>query len=295
MELHQIRGFMAVARTGSFTRAADELYLTQPALSLQIKALEESLGERLFERQGRQLLLTPAGDLMLERAEQILGLIEQTNEEIQALQGLQRGRLSIGTNDSNCLYVLPDLVQQFRQQFPDVELRLTNSHSSQVASWVVEGRVEFGLVTLPILDPRLEAQPLFERKEVLVCHPGHPLSKRASVALPEIVDYPLLLLDEGSISRVLLEQMLVQADLIPKTVMELGSIEVIKQYVEIGLGISIIPRFTAEKEIDTGRLSALELAWLPTRSVGIIQRRKGYLSPAAQMFLDMLKDHVATS
>jgi DNA-binding transcriptional LysR family regulator len=293
MELNQLRGFVTVVQTGSFTQAAKKLFLTQPALSLQIKALEERLEETLFERQGRQLLLTPAGRLLLERAEQILGLVKQTSEEVQALKGLQGGRLSIGTNDSNCLYVLPDLIQQFRQQFPQVELRLTNSHSSQVATWVVEGQVEFGLVTLPILDPRLNAQPLFEREDVLVCHPDHPLGWQSSVTLAALVEYPLLLLDRGSISRVMLDQMFGQADLIPKVVMQLGSIEVIKRYVEIDLGVSIIPRFTAEQEIKEGKLQVIHLDWLPRHSVGIVQRHKGYLSPAAQMFLEMLKNYVA--
>ncbi|MBN1994514.1 MAG: LysR family transcriptional regulator [Anaerolineae bacterium] len=292
MEPHQLRGFITVARLGSFTQAADELYLTQPALSLQIKALEKALGERLFERRGRQLLLTPAGNLLRQRAEQILGLIEQTRDEMAALKGLQGGRLSIGTNDSNCLYLLPDLIQEFRRQFPEVELHLTNSHSSQVAAWVIEGRVEFGLVTLPILEPQLEAQPLFEREDMLICHPDHPLGARSVVEPEELVAYPLLLLDTGSISRVSLNQFFTQADLLPKVVMELGSIEVIKRYVEINLGVSIIPRFTAEAEISTGRLHALHLDWLPPHAVGLIQRRKGYFSPAARMFLDMLKSYL---
>jgi DNA-binding transcriptional LysR family regulator len=190
------------------------------------------------------------------------------------------------------LYVLPDVVQQFQEQFPNVELHLTNSHSTEVTTWVLEGRVEFGLVTLPILNPHLESQPLFEREDILVCHPDHPLCSQPSVAPEELVEYPLLLLDRGSISRVTLEQMFAQADLIPRVVMELGSIEVIKQYVEIDLGVSIIPRFTAEVEIKEGRLYAVHLDWLPTHTVGVIQRRKGYLSPAARMFLEMLKDHI---
>jgi len=293
MELHQLRGFLTVARRGSFTRAAENLYLTQPALSLQIKALEESLGESVFERKGRTLLLTPTGRLLLERAEQILGLIEQTNEEISALKGLEQGQLSIGTNDSNCLYILPDLVQQFRRQFPNVELSLTNSHSSQVAAWVSEGMVEFGLVTLPILDPQLETQPLFSREDVLICRPDHPLCAQSTVTPLELVAHPLLLLDKGSVSRTILDQTLAQADLTPKTVMQVGSIEVIKRYVEIGLGVSVVPRLNAEHEIQAGQLHAIHLDWLPTSMVGIVQRRKGYLSPAARMFLDMLKTHIA--
>lgn len=293
MELYQLRSFVTIIRVGSFTQAAEELFLTQPALSLQIKALEQDLGDAVFERKGRKLLLTPAGNLLLERAEQILGLIEQTNQEISALKGLQRGTLNIGTNDSNCLYILPDVIQQFRQQYPNIEIRLANSHSSQVAEWVSEGRVEFGVVTLPILDMQLESQTLFAREDVLICRPGHPLCEKSTVSPAELVEYPLLLLDKGSVSHTMLNQTLAQANLTPGTVMQVGSIEVIKRYVEIGLGISVVPRLNAEHEIQAGQLHAIQLDWLPTSLVGIIQRRKGYFSPAGRAFLDMLKTHIA--
>ena len=144
MELTQLRGFATVARMGSFTRAAEVLFRSQPAMSLQVKALERELGEPLFERRGRTLLLTPPGRVLLERAEQILGLVEQADDEIAALKGLAGGTLVIGTNDSNCLYVLPALIQRFRSRFPAVELHLTNSHSAQVVKGVVEGRVGRG-------------------------------------------------------------------------------------------------------------------------------------------------------
>lgn len=293
MELSQLRGFLTVARTGSFTKAAEALFLTQPALSLQIKALEKSLGEPLFERRGRRLLLTPAGRILLERAEQIWSLVEQTGEEVAALKGLAGGRLVIGTNDSNCLYVLPASVRRFRREFPHVELHLTNGHSTQVVAWVVEGQADFGLVTLPIANAYIESRPLFRREDVLVCAPSHPLCAQAAVTLEHLVEYPLLLLDKGSVSRTLLDQMLAESGLLPKTVMAVGSIEVIKRYVEIGLGVSIVPRFTAEQEIREGRLYAAPLDWLPARAVGVIQRRQGYLSSAARVFLDMLEQDVA--
>jgi DNA-binding transcriptional LysR family regulator len=292
MELNQLRGFLAVARAGSFTQAAKELFITQPALSIQIKGLEEELGELLFERQGKQLYLTPAGRLLQERAEELLGLVTQTHQELRALQGLKTGRLTIGTNDSNCLYLLPDLVRFFREKFPGIELHLTNRHSTEVVSLVGAGAVDFGLVTLPVLDPRIEAETLFWREDVAICSPGHPLSQQYSVTLADIAQYPLLLLDKGSNSRKQLDQMLARAGLIPKVVMELGSVEVIKRYVEVDLGVSIIPGFTAEAEIRAGRLHAIRLDWLPSRAVGVVRRRKGYLSPAAQMFLKLLKNHV---
>jgi DNA-binding transcriptional LysR family regulator len=293
MELDQLRGFLAVARMGSFTRAAEELFLTQPALSLRIKALEKGLGEPLFERQGRRLLLTPAGRILLRQSERILDLVGQTTAEIDALGGLTGGRLVVGTNDSNCLYVLPDLVARFRGSYPGVDLHLTNCHSTRVASLVAEGEVDFGLVTLPIADPRLEPRRLFRREDVLVCAPGHALCSMSPITPQELVEHPLLLLDRGSNSRVLLDRVFEEAGLVPRVVMELGSFEVIKRYVEIGLGVSVVPGLAAEAEIEAGRLHAERPDWLPDCFVGTIHRRKGYLSPAASAFLDLLDRYVA--
>ena len=292
MELNQLRGFLAVAQFGSFTKAAKTLYLTQPALSLQIKRLEETLQEPLFERHSKSLLLTPAGHVLKERAEQILGLVEQTDQEVQALHGLQGGRLSIGTNDSNCLYLLPSLIQFFRERFPGVALHFTNRQSADVVALVAEGKVEFGLVTLPVRDARVKAEPLFWREDVAICHPAHTLAELSDVRLEDIAEFPLLVLEQGSTSRNLLDHLLVTAGIAPKVMMELGNVEVIKRFVEIDMGVAVIPGFTVAEEIKLGQLYAIRLPWLPARAVGIVQRRKGYLSPAAQMFIKLLKNHI---
>jgi len=292
MELNQLRGFLAITQAGSFTKAAETLFVTQPALSLQVKALEEELGEQLFERQGKQLLLTNAGQVLLERVEQILGLVEQTRQEVQALQGLRGGRLIIGANDSYCLYLLPNLIQFFREKFPEIELRFANRHSAEIVSLVAKGQVDFGLVTMPVLDARVKVDPLFWREDVAICHPTHPLTEINHLVLEDLIQYPFLVLDKESTSRVLLNQMLAKAGLIPRSMIELGNVEVIKRFVEINLGVSIVPGFTVEEEIKLGQLYAIRLPWLSARPVGVVQRRKGYLSPAGRMFLKLLKNHI---
>ncbi len=293
MNLNQLRSFVTIARLGSFTRAADLLSLTQPALSVQIKALEESLGQPLFERHGRRVLLTPAGRILVRRARRVLGLVDQTAAEIAALGGLSAGRLVVGTNDSNCLYLLPETVRLFRTRYPAVELHLANSHSTQIVAWVASGQVEFGLVTLPVLNPRIETRPLFRREDVLICPKGHPLIGREAVAPRDLVEHPLLLLNRESVSRGLLDQALAEAHMPPRVVMQIGSIEVIKRYVEIGLGVSVVPRFAAERELSEGRLHALPLPWLPQCSIGVAQRRGGFVSPAARAFLALLEERLA--
>ena len=293
MNLNQLRGFTAIARLGSFTRAADSLSLTQPALSVQIRALEGSLGQPLFERHGRRVLLTPAGRLLARRARRVLAMVDQAAAEIAALKGLAGGRLVIATNDSNCLYLLPETVRLFRTRFPAVELHLRNSHSTQVVAWVVGGQAELGLVTMPVPDPRIETRPLLRREDVLVCARDHPLSGRDAVTPQDLVEHPLLLLNKVSVSRGLLDRTLAEADARPREVMEVGSIEVIKRYVEIGLGVSVIPRFAAERELREGRLRAVALPWLPQCSIGVARRRGGYLSPAARAFLALLDERLA--
>lgn len=292
MELYQLRGFLAVAQTKSFTQAAEHLFLTQPALSLQIKALEAELGQSLFERQGRQVLLTPAGRLLQGRAEQIVGLVNQTRQEVQAAQELQTGSLHLGAGESLCLYVLPPVVQFFHEKFPGIELQFVNRASTEVAALVAEGRIDFGLATLPVLDPRLETEVLFYREDVAICPLTSPLLAEPAVTLAMLAAQPLLLLEKNSSSRVLLEQMMAKMGVLPAQVLDLRSVEVIKRFVALNLGVSIVPGYTIETELKAGSLRAVRLKWLPTRSVGLVRRRKSLLSPAGEIFLKLLRNHV---
>jgi DNA-binding transcriptional LysR family regulator len=297
VELTQLQGFVGVAHEGSFTRAAEKLYVTQPALSLQIKALETELGAPLFERRNRAIFLTEVGRVVLQRAEQILGMVDQIHQEMAAHQGMQTGRVQIGTSDTTCLYVLPLLIQTFRNRFPKIDIHLTNKPSEEVAELLKEGVVDFGIVTLPLVDANLEMQRLAWREDVIICHPAHPLAQRVlagdvNVLPADLGNYALLLLEEGSTSRSLLNQLLLEAEISPQ-VMDLGSIEVIKRYVEINLGISIVPKIAVQEEVRAGRLHAISVPWLPLRGIGVALRRGGYLSPASRMFISLLQAEMA--
>lgn len=296
MDFHQLQGFVQVAQEGSFTRAAEKLYLTQPALSQQVKALEVELGVSLFERRNRQIYLTEVGHRVLQRAQEMLAMVEQIRQDVAAYQGVQTGRVQIGTSDTTCLYVLPSLIQSFRHQFPNIDIHLTNKPSVEVAALLREGLVDFGIVTMPLKAPDLEMQRLAWREDVIICHPSHPLAQYSqegdSHVLPaELGKYTLLLLEEGSTSRSLLNQLFIEAAISPQ-VMDLGSIEVIKRYVEVDLGISVVPKVAVKEEVQTGRLHAISAPWLPLRAMGVLLRRGGYLSPASRMFLSMLQAEI---
>jgi len=292
MDLDQLRGFIETAREKSFTRAAEKLFLTQPAVSLQIKALEEELGERLFERRGKRVSLTEAGRLLFSRAEEILGMVELVRQDLMALGELKVGRLCIGTSDTNCAYVLPPAVKAFRQAYPDIEIRLTDRMSPEVVRLVMEGTVDFGLATLPVSEPRVETLPLFARKDVVICAPAHPLGKAGAVALEDMAVYPMLMLEQGATSRGLTDRMFAEAGVVPKVAMELGSIEVIKRFVEIGLGVALAPEVAICEEVAAGRLLAVPLKGAPVRQVGVIRRVGSHFSPAARVFLDFLEKHL---
>lgn len=288
MDLDQLRSFVTIAHEQSFTRAAAKLFLTQSALSQQMKVLEQALGEQLFERHGRQLVLTAAGQIIQARATTILGLVEGMQQEVAALKGLQQGRIGIGASDTICLYLLPTVVQRFRTQYPAIEIHLTNLPSGEILAQLNEGLLDFGIVTLPARDPKLQIEHLLWREDLLICRPGHPLLTQAAVTLTDLVNYPLLLLEKSSTSRTLLDQLFTEAGSTPQ-VIDLGSIEVIKRYVEIDLGIALVPAFAVEGEVRSGRLAAVRLPWLPLRAVGLITRDTGYFSPASRAFLQLLR------
>ncbi len=289
MEFDQLRGFLETAREKSFTRAAEKLFRTQPAVSLQIKALENEFGQKLFERHGKRVSLTEAGRLLYNQAEQIFSIVDVIRNDMSGLSELRSGRLSIGTSDTNCAYVLPPVVEIFRSTYPGVEIQLTDRMSPEVARLVVGGAVDFGIATLPLSDSRLDSELLFKRRDVVIACPDHPLASRRRLTLSHLSDDPLLALEEGSTSRSLMDRVFLEAGMHPRIAMELGSIEVIKKYVEIDLGIAIVPEAAVQMELKAGSLTQLHVQGIPERQVGIVRRTGGHLSPSAEMFLSFLR------
>jgi LysR family transcriptional regulator, cyn operon transcriptional activator len=291
MEIAQLRSLVMIVREGSFTAAADKLFVTQPALSQQIKGLETELGVQLLERRGRRFTVTAPGKLVLARAEQILAQLQHLQDDLAALNGLAQGRIRIGTSDTVCLYLLPPVVQAFRRQHPAVEIHLTNRPSREVVPLLLEGALDFGIISLPVNEPLLESEYLCQRAEVAICAPDHPLATQAQVTLAALAAYPLLLLEKGTTSRILFDQLIAQAGLSPQ-VIDLGSIEVMKRYAEIALGVALVPAMAVTTEVESGRLHTLALPWLPVRAVGIVRRRSSYVTPAERIFVDLLQSAI---
>jgi DNA-binding transcriptional LysR family regulator len=292
MELTQLRSFYAIARDRSVTRAATRLGLTQPALSLQIKALEAELGEVLFTRQRKQMQLTQAGEILYQHVQRVFATIEEAKTEVAALQHLLRGHLAIATSDTNCAYILPPVLRQFRAHYPQVRIDIRSRMSSQVLQLVVEHEVDFGIATLPMAHRQVTTETLFHREDVVICPADHPLSRAKSVSLAQVGAYPLLALSPGSSSRQFLDMAFQRVGVPMQVAMNLGSIEVIKRFVESGLGIAIVPRIAVAEEARHGRLVAITSPDLPPRAIDLVERQDKRRSPAAVAFLRMLRTHL---
>ncbi|MFC1533635.1 LysR family transcriptional regulator [Thermodesulfobacteriota bacterium] len=291
--IEQLNAFRAVAEEESFTRAAEKLFRTQPAVSQAIHSLEEDLGERLFMRRGRKSTLTQAGRILLEHVEEAFDTLERGRLRIDALKDLREGELTITTSDTTAYYILPDVLKEFREQYPGVDVRIHCRPSPVSAEQVVAHEADIGIVTLPIEHHKLASEPLIVREDVAICAPGHELARRRSISFTDLVGYPLLLLDRGSNTRTYIDQRLIEADLTPKITMELGSIEVIKKLVQLEFGVSIVPLIALHNEAEQGTLKAIRIfKKAECRTLGVIYPAKGISSLAAQIFVKMLKKHL---
>lgn len=293
MELQQLRGFYEVAREGSFTRAADRLFLTQPAVSQQVRALEEEVGHTLLLRGRKGVRLTEAGEALFRRARSVLAELESARQELEAVGQEVRGRVVTATSDTNCTYVLPPMLRRFRERYPLVEVDIRNKMSSEVGQLVLGDDIDFGLATLPIRDRGLATEPLFVRGDAWICPPDHPLARHKSVQPATAASHPLLVLDRGSQSRALLDEVLRRAGVTPAIAMELGSIEIIKRFVEIGFGVALVPEVSVVAEVGEGRLVAVAARGLARRTVGLVRHRGRPQSPAATALMALLREDLA--
>ena len=292
--MEQLTAFKAVAETRSFTRAADKLLRTQPAISQAIRSLEEELGQMLFTREGRQSRLTQAGRIFLVHVNDVFETLDQGRLRIEALKDLSKGELNISTSDTTAYYILPEVLQAFRNAYPGVEIRIHSKPSPVSAEQVISREVDLGIVTLPIHHPKLEEAPLMPREDVVICSSSHELAKRKKITVKDLEKYPLLLLDKGSNTRTFIDQQMAQAGVNPNINMELGSIEVIKRLVQLDFGISIVPFISLKREMAQGTLKAMRLfKKSECRMLGVIYPKTGIHSLPAQVFVKMLRQFLS--
>ena len=286
----QLNAFRILAETKSFTKTADRLFRTQPAISQMIASLEEGVGEKLFIRQGRTVTPTQAGDILLEHSSDAFRSIELGLFRINALKELKYGKLTISTSDTTAYYILPEVLKKFREKYPDIDVRIFCKSSPVSAAQVLAGDADIGIVTLPVEDPGLAAEELIIREDVCICSTEHTLSKRKKISFRDLADYPLLLLDSGSNTRSYIDERFKRENIRPKIIMELGNIEVIKKLVQLEFGISIVPLISVQSEINDNRLSVIHIFKKnECRKLGLIYQDRGIYSKVAGEFSKMLK------
>lgn len=294
MNLSQLKAFLAVAQDGSFSRAAEKLYLTQPAVSKQIQALEEALGMRLFDRVGRSILLTEAGNILRDHAHIVFQTLEEARETITQLRGLQRGHLRISAASTIGTYMLPQPLGELKAQFPGIEISLAITNKAQVVQQVLNHEVELGFVGPPVEPAELEREEYLLDELVLILAPTHRLAREESVGVAELAEEVFILREQGSGTREIMEEELGRVHVSLKKAMELGSTEAIKQAVAANLGVSIVSKFAISLEILQGRLAVARLPDLNlSRQLFVIHHGGRTLSPAAQEFGSLLRRSAA--
>src|SRR3954467_10020672 len=249
MDFDQLETFIEVARLCSFSRAAEKRFRTQPAISSQIRSLEEEVGARLLDRSGGKVSLTASGKLFLKFAEDSIDARKSAVTAIAETERVPRGEIIVGANEGTCLHVLPEVFAQFKKQYPDVSVSVARSERMKIIEQVINNIVDFGVVSAPVADPRLKVVTIHRDELMLITPPGHPLNRAKRAAkLEEIAAYPLLLPKVGR-TRDAIEEAFYQQNLKPNISMELESSEVLKRFVAADVGIGFIALSNAASDV----------------------------------------------
>ena len=292
--LRQMRVFAAVARYGSFTRAARELHLTQPAVSQQIKLLEQEAGLPLFEHIGRRIHVTAAGEQLLRYATQVTDLLREAGETLAALRGLKRGLLKLGAV-STAKYFAPSLLSAFAPAYPDVTIRFSVGNREEVIKLLAANEIDLVIMGRPPRELATVAAPFAKHPLVIIASPNHPLALKRRIRVQQLAEENFVIREAGSGTRAAMEHVFKAHGAGYRTSMEVTSNETIKQAVMAGMGLSFISMHTVMLELATGKLVTLNVSGLPlVRDWFVIHLRDKKLSPIAQAFRTFLLDQGAS-
>jgi DNA-binding transcriptional LysR family regulator len=287
MDFDQLVTFVAVAELGNFSRAAEKVLRTQPAISAQIRKLEEENNARLFDRTKKSVTLTPAGERFLEYARQLINLRSEALQVVADSGTDVRGILSIGANETTFLYVLPELLSQYHAQHPEVRISVYRNFSHKVLQKVEDNVAELGVVTMPVRSSSLVVVPIFRDPLVWIASGKSPLARRKDLTLKELAQADLILHKMGSLRRIMEKQLRPFRPQL-KVTMELTSAEMVKKFVAAGLGVSMISEAFVQQEVRDGRITILRPpAETMYRELGLVYRDSRSLSRAANTFLLM--------
>ena len=291
MEFGQVEAFITVAKFGSFTKASEALFLTQPSLSARIKSLEKELGEILFHRIGRGVKLTEAGTTLLPYAERSFENLKDGKDALHSARTVSSGKLNLASARVISTYVLPEIVKQFHEQYPGIDVTIKTGRSSEVLQMIQQEEAQIGL-SRTLVHPEIFSSHLYNEEIVLASHPNHPFAIRGKASMRDIALEPLILYDKGSTYFIMIEEACREFGVIPNVIMNLDSVEATKQMLERGLGVSFLPVNSMKRELEMGMLSIIDLddghkVKLPT---SVILRKSKIYAPAVIAFLELLKN-----
>lgn len=291
--LRQMRVFAAVARHLSFTRAARELHLTQPAVSQQVKLLEREVGMPLFEHVGRRVQLAPAGAELLRYVNQAMELLREAGESLAAMRGLRRGVLKLGAV-STAKYFAPSLLSAFQPHYPEVAIKFTIANREEIIRQLAASEIDLVIMGRPPRELDTIAAPFAKHPLVVIAPPAHRLCARKRIPLKQLATEPFLIREEGSGTRASMEHVFRERGIPLRALMEISSNETIKQAVMAGMGLSFLSAHTVGLELSAGKLAVLDVVGLPiVRDWFVIHLKEKRLAPIAAAFRAFLLQHGA--
>jgi DNA-binding transcriptional LysR family regulator len=294
MNLHHLRIFYTVAQRRSVTRAAAELLLSQPAVSLQLKALEREMGLSLFERGGPSLRLTQAGEVLYRAAVSILHAKDEAERAISELRGGSKGRLILGAGTTGGMYVLPRIVKAYKTLWPETEILFHIGTTDQLLERLQENVLDMGVVGGPVEDRRFVIETICTDELVLIAAPSHPIASLAKVTLKDLAGMPFIVPETGSRTRQLVERKLREAGVPITIAMQLPGTEGVKRAVQAQLGVGMVSSFAVESECLAGALQRVPIeGWRLTRPMNLVYRSQKYFSPVGERFREFARSYGA--
>ena len=286
MDFDQLETFLAVARLSSFSRAAERRFRTQPAISAQIRALEEEVGAKLLDRSGGKVSITSSGKIFFKFAEDSLHARKSALAAIGETERVPRGEIVVGANEGTCLHILPEVFAQFKSRFPDVAINIKRADYAKILESISDNSVDFGIVSLPVHDSRLTVVPIHRDELIIITPLQHPLAKGKKATVADVAHYRLVVPKAGH-TRDSIESLFAERRLKLRIAMELDSSELLKRFVAADVGIGFIARSHVHEDVQARVLAAITIADAQVRrDLALVFRKDKALSRAAIAFMD---------
>jgi DNA-binding transcriptional LysR family regulator len=290
MDIRDLEVFLAVAKYLNFTRAGEEIHLSQPSISVRIHQLEEELGVKLFEQAGKKVLLTEAGHLLVPYARRVVADLENIRQVMKEYQGLEQGSLRIGASTTPGMYLIPRIITQFKGVYPKIEISLSIENTRRVEEGIVKNEFDLGFVGGHLINEEVETIPWLIDEIVLVVPSSHPLALQQQIKLIDLAKERMIFREPGSATRAVIENNFRTLNLQVKAAVELGNPEAVKQAVLSGLGIAFLSKFSIETELNAKVLVAVKVQELSiSRELKMVYRKGKHLNRVTKAFMEMAK------